>query len=219
MRLKISILVAGAALIMGGAADAETTSAVECSKPEYAYAARSALPRLLQLKRMSDEERQQPRLLGKPEAARNFDPELPISPTACVFNVASTLSSIEAGWSEGDITVTRTTDGAVKADRLVLPDYTAESVVKGLQKRGVWTAVLNDAQRYFAGTKLGTLSTEPSTVEALFGALSQDGEGYIGGRLIFKFRAFNASRLSPWISMLPASRSPAQRSDSSSRRR
>ncbi|WFU32384.1 hypothetical protein QA635_38905 [Bradyrhizobium brasilense] len=103
-------------------------------------------------------------------SVRNFDFALFIAPSACLFEVVNSQEAIEAGLSEGSITVTRTTDGARRADRVSLPDYTAESGVIGLQRHCVWMGLLDDARRYFASTKLGVLEAEPHTVEPIFGA-------------------------------------------------
>jgi hypothetical protein len=181
---------------MGAVARGETTSDTECSKREYAAAARGAFSRFLELKTLSDEERRRPRVLSKPHPVRNFNSGLLIAPTACLFYVGDSQASLDADWSakvvEGDITVTRTIDGAIKVDRITLPDYTAASVVSGLQKHCVWASLLSDTQRYFASAELGVLDAEPRTIESVFSASTWDGKGYIGGRLVFKFRGYDS---------------------------
>ncbi|KRR28547.1 hypothetical protein CQ13_39505 [Bradyrhizobium retamae] len=73
----------------------------------------------------------------------------------------------------------------------MLPDPTYESTLRGLQKHCVWAKLLDDTRRYFASTKLGLLEAEPHDVESIFSATPGDGRGYIGGRLIFKFRGYD----------------------------
>lgn len=191
---KLILIFAAAVVVMGGVARAETASDIECGKPEYVDAARSALSRLLELKDISNENRQRPGLLSKPTPVQNFDSMLFIAPSACLFDVAGSKEELDAGVSQGDITVTRTIDGAIKADRIGLPDYTAESVVAGLQKRCSWASLLNDAQRHFDSTKLGVLEAAPHMVQAIFSASTRDGKGYVGGRLTFKFHGYDGKR-------------------------
>ncbi|KRR04752.1 hypothetical protein CQ10_41305 [Bradyrhizobium valentinum] len=93
---------------------------------------------------------------------------LPIGSSACLFDVAGSQEDIDSGWFEGDITVTRAIDGTINADRIVLPNPTYESTLRGFQKHCIWAKLLDDTRRYFASTKLGLFEAEPHDVESIF---------------------------------------------------